>query len=36
MGGMYRRYKNINFNKIQRSNDRVAQNKESLERQNYS
>ena len=36
MGGMYQRYKNINFNKIQRSNNRGAQDKESLERQNDS
>ena len=31
---VYQRYKNINFNIIQRSNDGVAQDKESLERQN--
>ena len=31
-GGMYKRYKNINLNKIQRSNERVSQDKESLER----
>ena len=31
-GGMYQRYKNINLNKIQRSNERVSQDKESLER----
>ena len=30
-GGMYQRYKNINFNKIQRSNERMAQDKEYLE-----
>ena len=30
-GGMYQRYKNINFNKIQRSNEQVAQDKEYLE-----
>ena len=29
---MYQRYKNINLNKIQRSNERVSQYKESLER----
>ena len=33
---MYQSYKNINLNRIQRSNDRVAQDKESLERQNAS
>ena len=31
-----RRYKNVNLNKIQRSNECVAQDKESLERQNDS
>ena len=36
MGGMYQRYKNINLNKIQRSNERVSQDKESLERHNES
>ena len=30
-GGMYQRYKNINVNKIQRSNERVEQDKEYLE-----
>ena len=30
------RYKNINLNKIQRSNEWVAQDKESLERKNDS
>ena len=35
-GGMYQRYKNINLNKIQRSNERVSQDKESLERHNDS
>ena len=30
------RYKNINLNKIQRSNERVSQDKESLERLNDS
>ena len=30
------RYKNINLNKIQRSNEWVAQEKESLERKNDS
>ena len=29
---MYQRYENINLNKIQRSNERVSQDKESLER----
>ena len=33
-GGMCQRYKNINLNKIQRSNERVSQDKESLERHN--
>ena len=33
---MYQRYKNINLNKIQRSNERVSQDKESLERHNDS
>ena len=33
---MYRRYKNINLNKIQKSNERLAQEKESIERQNDS
>ena len=33
---MYKRYKNINLNKIQRSNERVSQGKESLERHNDS
>ena len=36
MGGMYRRYKNITLNKVQRSNERLAQDKESIERQNDS
>ena len=31
-----RRYKNINLNKTQRSNEWLAQNKESLERKNDS
>ena len=35
-GGMYQRYKNINLNKIQRSNERVSRDKESLERHNDS
>ena len=35
-GGMYQRYKNINLNKIQRSNERVSQVKGSLERHNDS
>ena len=30
-GGMYQSYKNINFNKIQRSNERVEQDKKYLE-----
>ena len=30
------RYKNINLNKIQRSNERMSQDKESLERHNDS
>ena len=33
---MYQRYKNINLNKIQRSNERVSQVKDSLERHNDS
>ena len=33
---MYQRYKNINLNKIQRSNERVSQDKECLERHNDS
>ena len=33
---MYQRYKNINLDKIQRSNERVSQDKESLERRNDS
>ena len=33
---MYQRYRNINLNKIQRSNERVSQDKESLERHNDS
>ena len=34
-GGMYQRYKNINLSKnIQKSNERVSQDKESLERHN--
>ena len=32
MGGMYQTYKHINLNKIHRSDERVAQDKESLER----
>ena len=32
--GMYQRYKNINLNKVQRSNERVSQDKESFERHN--
>ena len=35
-GGMYQRYKNVNLNKIQRSNERVLQDKNSLERHNDS
>ena len=35
-GGMYQRYKNINLNKIQRSDERVSQVKGSLERHNDS
>ena len=37
-GRMYQRYKNINLNKMQRSNERVRklQDKESLERHNDS
>ena len=35
-GGMCQRYKNINLNKIQRSDERVSQDKESLERRNDS
>ena len=35
-GGMCQRYKNINLNKIQRSDERVSQDKESLERHNDS
>ena len=31
---MYQRYKNINLNKIQRSNERLSEDKESLERHN--
>ena len=31
-GGMYQTYKHINLNKIRRSNKRVAEDKESLER----
>ena len=31
-----RRYKNVNLNKIQRSNECVAQHKESIERKNDS
>ena len=31
-----KRYKNINLNKIERSNERVSQDKESLERHNDS
>ena len=33
---MYQRFKTINLNKIQRSNERVSQEKESLERHNDS
>ena len=33
---MYQRYKNINLNKIQRSNERVSQDIECLERHNDS
>ena len=33
---MYQRYKHINLNKVQRSNERVSQDKESLERHNDS
>ena len=33
---MYQRYKNINLNKIQRSNERVSQVKDSLEGHNDS
>ena len=33
---MYQRYKNIKLNKIQRSNERVSQDKECLERHNDS
>ena len=33
---MYQRYKNINLTKIQRSDERVSQDKESLERHNDS
>ena len=33
---MYQRYKNINLNQIQRSNERVSQDKDSLERYNDS
>ena len=33
---MYKKYKNINLNKIQRSNERVSEDKESLERHNDS
>ena len=33
---MCQRYKNINLNKIQRSDERVSQDKESLERHNNS
>ena len=36
MGGIYQRYKNINLNKVQRSNERVSQDKESLETHNDS
>ena len=32
MGRLYQRYKNINLNKIQRSNEQVSQDKQSLER----
>ena len=35
-GGMYQRYKNINLNKIQRTNERVSQDKDSLGRHNDS
>ena len=35
-GGMYQRYKNINLIKIQRSNERMSQDKDSLERHNDS
>ena len=35
-GGMCQRYKKINLNKIQRSNERVSQDKECLERRNDS
>ena len=35
-GGMCQRYKNINLNKIQRSDERVSQGKQSLERHNDS
>ena len=31
---MYKRNKNINLNKIERSNEQVSQDKESLERHN--
>ena len=34
MGRNLFRYKNINLNKIQRSNERVSQDKESVERHN--
>ena len=33
---MYQKYKNINLNKVQRSKERVSQDKESLERHNNS
>ena len=33
-GGVYQRYKNINLNKIQRSDERASQDKDSLERHN--
>ena len=33
---MYQRYKHINLNTIPRSNERVSQDKESLERRNDS
>ena len=36
MGRNLFRYKNINLNKIQRSNERVSQDKESVERHNDS
>ena len=36
MGGVYQRYKNINLNKMQRSNERVSRDKESLKRHNDS